>query len=122
LKNQKLENPDPNFGCFLPHNDPILSSPKSMFWGGTFSTIFPKNIRGFGSDIFGAKKPDFSGFSPKMVPGKIFGGKFLDPFFWDQNPEKKLSRDPILVEIHEKHEKSLAVFGLCFEKPKIRKS
>jgi hypothetical protein len=104
LKNQKLENPDPNFGCFLPHNDPILSSPKSMFWGGTFSTIFPKNIRGFGSDIFGAKKPDFSGFSPKMVPGKIFGGKFLDPFF-----DK-------LFEVFWDLKNTLAFFKIAFSK------
>jgi hypothetical protein len=75
LKNQKLENPDPNFGCFLPHNDPILSSPKSMFWGGTFSTIFPKNIRGFGSDIFAPKKVVFW----EKCPKNYFWVPFLGP-------------------------------------------
>ena len=81
LKNRKSRKSDPKFECFVRHNDPIFLSPKSMFWGGTFSTIFPKNIRGEGSDIFGVKNPEKSGFSPKMGPGKIFWLWISGPFF-----------------------------------------
>jgi len=76
LKNRKSRKSDPKFECFVRHNDPIFLSPKSMFWGGTFSTIFPKNIREEGSTIFGPKKVDFS----RKLPEKLF----LGPLFGSQ--------------------------------------